>query len=423
MLNSVLLIVEFTRIIDRMKLIKLFILITIALLQLEVVSGQSLSSVLAYRNSYGFRVKRNRVEQYSNIALCKENNNSVAFMGTKIVDSKSTKLVTINLLNGKMKHRQIVLPDSVIKQILDKNDAVQAIAMNGNIFAMALIQNVLIFKLDEAKQKIQLEKIYQMPSLISEIQMLETELVVFGSYPKFTEEIRNNYIATVDLIADKAQLKYTWLAEYSGSIYHILGGTKYLIIGDDHRAIVTDPRKWNQFVIGSNDTGIVINQLKSLGDLNVAANKIADSNYYKMLLKYHQHLIPMYDETMKLHEVANAPILQQIWKLNNKNTMLVVSTPVPNKGKFKTQYVVIDKNDSVLSVLSRDSFPLDYRYTLGDYRPYANLSYQVFDGEFAVFGRRTCQVDKLGFTQKEVYKKDGSKGKLYWAFDVYKWEK
>lgn len=47
--------------------------------------------------------------------MCKGNENSLSFIGTKIIDSKSTILFTLNLVDGKMEHRQIVLPaESII---------------------------------------------------------------------------------------------------------------------------------------------------------------------------------------------------------------------------------------------------------------------------------------------------------------------
>jgi hypothetical protein len=390
---------------------------------MNVVSGQSLSSILEFHNSYGFRVKRNQVEQYSSIVMCKENKNSLSFIGTKIIDSKSTKLFTLNLIDGKIEHRQIVLPDSIVTQIRDDNDAVQCIAMNSNIFAMVLLKKVHVFELDETKQKYDFIKSYQLPSLSSEIQMFGSELVIFGSYPKYSDEIRNNYIATIDLTADNAQVKYAYLCGYDASIYHILGGTKYLSIVDDKKAIITDPRKLNQYVIDLNDTEIVLNKLKSLSIANFEANKVSDSSYNLILTKYHNYPVSMYGETMKLHQSANSSVLSQIWKINDNCRMLVTATfdsikPIPH-----TKYIFLNKKDSVLSVLSRDSFPKNYLYQRSDYRPYANLGLQIFDSEFAVFGRLTSQVDKIGLTQNEVYKKDESRGKLYWAFDVYKWQR
>lgn len=183
---------------SRRKVIKLFVLITLFLFQMNVVSGQSLSSILEFHNSYGFRVKRNQVEQYSSIVMCKENKNSLSFISTKIIDSKSTKLFTLNLVDGKIEHRQIVLPDSIVTQFRDDNDDVQCIAMNSNIFIMLLLHKVHVFELDETKQKYNFIKSYQLPSLSSEIQMVGSELVIFGSYPTYTDEIRNNYIATID---------------------------------------------------------------------------------------------------------------------------------------------------------------------------------------------------------------------------------
>jgi len=72
---------------NRGKVIKLSLFFIAFLFQTVYVGGQSLSSILEFRNSYGFRVKRNQIEQYSNIALCKENENSLSFIGTKIIDS------------------------------------------------------------------------------------------------------------------------------------------------------------------------------------------------------------------------------------------------------------------------------------------------------------------------------------------------
>jgi len=186
---------------NRGKVIKLSLFFIAFLFQTVYVGGQSLSSILEFRNSYGFRVKRNQIEQYSNIALCKENENSLSFIGTKIIDSKSTALVTIDVVTGKTKHRRILLPDSIVKQIGDNNDAVQAIVLNSNFLTIALLQEIHVFKLDETNQKFQYIKSCKLPSLISEVQMVDSTLVIFGSYPKYMEEIRNNFVAAIDLNA------------------------------------------------------------------------------------------------------------------------------------------------------------------------------------------------------------------------------
>ncbi len=408
---------------SRRKEIKLIVLITSFLFQINGISGQSLSSILEFHNSYGFRVKRNQVEQYSNIVMCKENKNSLSFICTKITDSKSTKLFTLNLVDGNIEHRQIVLPDSIVTQFRDDNDDVQCIAMNSNIFTMLLLHKVHVFELDETKQKYYFIKSYQLPSVSSEIQMVGSELVIFGSYPTYRDEIRNNYIATIDLTADSAQVKYTYLCGYDASIYHILGGTKYLSIRDDKKAIITDPRKLNQYVIDLNDTEIVLNKLKSLSIANFEASQVSDSSYNLILTKYHNYPVSMYSETMKLHQSTNSSVLSQTWTINENLRMMVMATFDSKKPIPTTKYIFLNKKDSILSVLSRDSFPKTYLYQRSDYRPYANLSLQIFDNEFAIFGRLTSQVDKIGLTQSEVYKKDETRGKLYWAFDVYKWQR
>ena len=390
---------------------------------MNVVSGQSLSSILKFHNSYGFRVKRNQVEQYSSIVMCKENKNSLSFIGTKIIDSKCTKLSTLNLIDGKIEHRQIVLPESIVTQFRDDNDAVQSIAINSNIFTMLLLRKVHVFELDETKQKYNFIKSYQLPSVSSEIQIVDSELVIFGSYPTYTDEIRNNYIATIDLTADSTQIKYTYLSGYDASIYHIMDGTKYLSIGDDKKATITDPRKFNQYVTDLNDTEIVLKKFKSLSIANFEASKVSDSSYNLILRKYHNYPVSMYSETMKLHQSTNSSVLSQTWTINENRRMMVMATFDSKKPIPTTKYIFLNKKDSILSVLSRDSFPKTYLYQRSDYRPYANLSLQIFDNEFAIFGRLTSQVDKIGLTQSEVYKKDETRGKLYWAFDVYKWQR
>ncbi len=202
---------------------KLFWLIPLFLFQMNVVIGQSLSSILEFQNSYGFKIKRNQIDQYSSIVMCKGNENSLSFIGTKIIDSKSTILFTLNLVDGKMEHRQIVLPDSIVAQIRNDNDAVHGIAMNRNIFTMVLLQKVHVFELDGTKQKYHLIKSHPLPYLSSDIQMVGSELVIFGSYPTYTDEIKNNYLAIIDLTADNPQIQYTYLDGYDASIYHILG--------------------------------------------------------------------------------------------------------------------------------------------------------------------------------------------------------
>ncbi len=408
---------------DCRKLITLFVLLTSFLFQIQVVIGQSLSSILEFQNSYGFKIKRNQIDQYSSIVMCKGNENSLSFIGTKIIDSKSTILFTLNLVDGKMEHRQIVLPDSIVAQIRNDNDAVHGIAMNRNIFTMVLLQKVHVFELDETKQKYHLIKSYLLPYLSSEIQMVGSELVIFGSYPTYTDEIKNNYLATIDLTADNPQIQYTYLDGYDASIYHILGGTKYLSIVDNKKAVITDPRKLNQYVIDLNNTEIVLNQLKSLSIANFEANKVSDSSYNLILTKYHNYPVSMYSETMKLHQSANSSVLSQTWTINDNCRMLVMATFDSIKPYPNTNFIFLNKNDSVLSILSKDSFPPNYLYQRDDYRPYANLNLQIFDSEFAIFGRLTSQVDKIGLTQNEVYKKDETRGELYWAFDVYKWLK
>lgn len=384
------------------------------------MTAQTLGSELQYKASYGLKLKKREADLYSDIAICKANSDLLIFPRRGISMMKSPCISVLNTEDGRLKKRKLLLPDSLKRKFELENEDVEAIAVGHNSLALLLLRDVYLFNFDSTAKQYVFTGLLKLPGLGSEIHINNSVLYVFGSYPSTINEYENNFVLYYDFTkTSEGGCKYS-VVGYNASAYKILKGTRYSFLSRDELLLV-DPGVFNLYRLYSGDTSAYFRFFQKLTLKNYKAPGVSDSIYSKLLVMYRRSPVSLFDELIAAHIKDRTTIIYQVWNVYGRNKLIVIGVPDTNKNILIPNYVVLDSLNNPIKIMLRDSFPDNYIYTNTDYRPYANLGYQWFDTECAIFPRMSAVLDKKGMRQSEVYKKDRVSTRIYWVFDIYKW--